>query len=231
MREMKDSGIEWIGEIPKDWKVCKLKNISRIQTGNTPSKTQQTEFYSDESGISWIKAEDLGTSKGVEFTTEYLTEVGAENGRVFPPNTVYVCCIASIGKTGFSNIKCGCNQQINGIIFDGAYWKYGYYMTLAQESEYILGASENVVKILNTEKQSNIVYPLPTKDEQKRIADYLDKKCAKIDSIIEKQQEIIEKLKEYKLSVITEDVTKKLDHNKCCTHILYQSLESKCLIP
>lgn len=57
----------------------------------------------------------------------------------------------------------------------------------------------------------NIYIPSPTIDEQKRIADYLDKRCSRIDTIIEKQQEIIEKLKEYKLSVITEAVTKGLN--------------------
>ena len=87
------------------------------------------------------------------------------------------------------------------------YWKFGYYVTLAQEMEYILYASGNVMKIINTEKQLNLRCPLPTIDEQKRIADYLDSKCSQIDAIIEKQQAIIEKLKEYKLSVITEAVT------------------------
>ena len=59
MREMKDSGVEWIGEIPIEWKICKLKNIASIQTGNTPPKNKQSTFYSDESGTPWIKAEDL----------------------------------------------------------------------------------------------------------------------------------------------------------------------------
>ena len=211
MREMKDSGVEWIGEIPKDWGICKLKNVAKIQTGNTPTKTEQDIFYSDTEGIPWIKAEDLGSNKPIINTKEFLTEEGEKYGRIFPENTVYVCCIASIGKTGFSQVKCSCNQQINGISFINMYWKFGYYVTLAQEMEYILYASGNVMKIINTEKQLNLRCPLPTIDEQKRIADYLDSMCHKIDDIIEKQQTIIEKLKEYKLSVITEAVTKGLN--------------------
>lgn len=212
MREMKDSGVEWIGKIPIDWKVCRLKNVSSIQTGNTPPKNEQSIFYSDESGVPWIKAEDLGRRNSISDTKEYLTEDGVKEGRIFPANTVYVCCIASIGKTGYSEQECSCNQQINGIMFNNRMqWKYGYYMTLAQESEYLFNASGNVMKIINTEKQSNLWCPLPPTYVQKKVSEYLDTKCAKIDFIIEKQQAIIEKLKEYKLSIITETVTKGLN--------------------
>ena len=214
MREMKDSGVEWIGEIPIEWKICKLKNIASIQTGNTPPKNVQSTFYSDESGTPWIKAEDLGERDPISKTKEYLTEDGKKEGRIFPANTVFVCCIASIGKTGFSVQECSCNQQINGIIFNKMQWKYGYYMTLAQESEYIFNASGNVMKIINTEKQGNLWCPLPTKYDQERIVDYLDAKCSKIDEIIEKQLSIIEKLKEYKLSTITEVVTSGLNQKR-----------------
>ena len=123
--------------VPIEWKICKLKNIASIQTGNTPPKNVQSTFYSDESGTPWIKAEDLGERDSISKTKEYLTEDGKKEGRIFPANTVFVCCIASIGKTGFSVQECSCNQQINGIIFNKMQWKYGYYMTLAQESEYI----------------------------------------------------------------------------------------------
>lgn len=211
MREMKDSGVEWIGKIPVNWDICKLKNIATIQTGNTPTKSEQSDFYSDIEGIPWIKAEDLGTGVAITKTREYLTPKGAQLGRVFPIYTVFVCCIASIGKTGYSECECSCNQQINGVTFYGAYWKYGYYLTLAQEKEYILGASGNVMKIINSEKQSNLFCTLPPNNIQRQIANYLDRKCAAIDNIITKQEQIIERLKEYKSSIITEAVTKGLD--------------------
>lgn len=214
MREMKDSGVEWIGEIPIEWKICKLKNIASIQTGNTPPKNKQSTFYSDESGTPWIKAEDLGKSDSISETKEYLTEAGKKEGRIFPANTVFVCCIASVGKTGFSEQECSCNQQINGIIFNRMQWKYGFYMTLAQKSEYIFNASGNVMKIINTEKQANLWCPLPAKCDQESIVNYLDSKCSKIDGIVVKQQAIIEKLKEYKLSIITEAVTKGFSDKK-----------------
>lgn len=214
-RLMKDSGVEWIGEIPEHWKICKLKNVATIQTGNTPTKNEQDTFYSDEEGIPWIKAEDLGSNIAITKTKEYLTIEGAKQGRIFAPNTVFVCCIASIGKTGFSQIECSCNQQINGVYFNKMFWKYGYYMTLAQEVEYLLNASGNVMKILNTDKQSKLICPFPPQKEQQKIADFLDEKVGEIDKVIETTKATIEDYKNYKQSLITEAVTKGIYNDIC----------------
>ena len=209
-REMKDSGIEWIGEMPQLWSTARLKDICSIQTGTTPDKKRQDEYYTNEGGIPWIKAENLGDSTPISITKEYLTDKGANAGRVFANNTVYVCCIASIGKVGYSEITCSCNQQINGLIFDSKYidYKYGFYMSLAQEEEYMLRASGNVLKILNTQQQSYIPCVVPSLREQQAIADYLDDRCAKIDAIIAEAKASIEEYKELKQAVIYEAVTK-----------------------
>ena len=207
--KMKNSGIEWIGEIPSDWNAVQLKRIARIQTGSTPSKTENDKYYSQDSGYLWIKAEDLGTIKPIDKTTEYLTEDGIAAGRLFPPNTVFVCCIASVGKVGYCNTSASCNQQINGLTFYNAYWKYGFYVTIAQEAEYINNASGNVMKIINSDKQSRIMCPLPPIDEQHGIADYLDEKCAYIDALIGKKEMLLSDLEKYKQSLVFEYVTGK----------------------
>lgn len=212
MREMKDSGVAWIGEIPKEWEITQLKHISHIQTGSTPTKEKQNEYYSDESGIPWIKAENLDSFEPIVSTKEYLTEEGKAVGKIFPENTIFVCCIASVGKVGFANIPCSCNQQINGITFnDKMNWKYGFYLTISQEELYNVYASGNVMRILNTERQSNLICTVPPLSEQQKIAALLDKKCTQIDTLISNQQQQIEKLKAYKQSLITEVVTKGLN--------------------
>ena len=115
---LKDSGSAWIGKIPNHWKAIALKRIASIQTGNTPSKKDGNDNFSDSFGIPWIKAEDLESFEPIHKTSEYLTSNGIELGRLFAPNSVFVCCIASIGKVGYSDIPCSCNQQINAIYFD-----------------------------------------------------------------------------------------------------------------
>lgn len=213
-REMKDSGIEWIGEIPSEWKVAMLKRIASIQTGSTPAKSEENIYYSTEKGIPWIKAENLGTNLSIKETTEYLTDDGAKEGRVFEPNTVYVCCIASVGKVGYSELTASCNQQINALCFKNFNWKYGYYMSCSQEMEYLLNASGNVMKIINSDKQSSIMCPVPPLSEQQKIAAHLDSECAKIDDVITKTKATIEEYKKLKQSVITEAVTKGIRPNR-----------------
>ena len=208
-RAMKDSGIPWIGEIPEGWSVRKLKSLARIQTGNTPPKSDQETYYSDEGGYLWIKPENLGSANPIESTSEYLTKKGIDMARTFPPKTIYVCCIASIGNTGYCLEEAACNQQINGLVFyEDYYWKYGYYVTLSQKEEYILNSCGNVILIINTEKQKNLFLPYPPFNTQKRIASLLDAECTRIDAIIEKTRASIEEYKRLKQAVITEAVTK-----------------------
>lgn len=208
-RPMKPSGIEWIGDIPAEWEVVKLKRLAKIETGNTPPKNSESIFFSRESGYLWIKAENLGSTKSIEETTEYLTEEGIKHGRLFPAHSVFVCCIASVGKVGFCSEAASCNQQINALSFINAHWKYGFYLTVAQETEYLLYASGNVMKIINSEKQSNLMCPLPQLAEQAEIVAYLDQQCAEIDRLIAKKEQIITELESYKKSLIYECVTGK----------------------
>lgn len=207
-RKMKDSGIEWIGEIPEGWEVAPLKRFASIQTGNTPTKTSDSNYYAS-TGIPWIKPDNLGYSHSISKTSEYLTSEGALCARIMPPNTVYVCCIGSLGKVGYSSISCACNQQINALIFnDLMFWKYGYYLTIAQESQYLLFGNGNFLQIINSTSQGNIACVLPPLENQHLIACYLDSVCSDIEVLISKTRSSIEEYKKLKQAVITQAVTK-----------------------
>lgn len=210
-REMKDSGVEWIGEIPAEWSICPLKRLAAIQTGSTPSKTSSESFYSSITGTPWIKPDNLGFSSSIETTAEFLTEEGCSVARTFPSNTVYVGCIGSrIGNCGYSLIPCACNQQINALIFnERMYWKYGWYLTIFQEEQYTLLANGNVIQIINSTTQGNISCIVPSISEQREITAYLDAKCAEIDGLIAKKAQLAKELESYKKSLIYEVVTGK----------------------
>lgn len=210
-REMKDSEVEWIGKIPAEWSICPLKRLAAIQTGCTPSKTSSESFYSSIAGTPWIKPDNLGFSSSIETTAEFLTEEGCSVARILPSNTVYVGCIGSrIGNCGYSLIPCACNQQINALIFNARmYWKYGWYLTIFQEEQYMLLANGNVIQIINSTTQGNISCIVPSISEQKEIVDYLDAKCAEIDKLIAKKEQLVKELDSYKKSLIYEVVTGK----------------------
>ena len=209
----RDSGIEWIGEIPDSWNVKRLKVLASIQTGNTPPKENSSENYYAEQGFLWVKPDNLDNFNPIKTTNEYLNNEGIKIARVVPANTPLICCIGSIGKFGVSNKSVAFNQQINAILFkkELVNTRFGLYYLSSQEEQHWFYSNGNVVKILNAQNQGKICCTCPSMSEQEAIAGYLDRKCGAIDETIEKQKSVIEQLKEYKQSIITKAVTKGLD--------------------
>ena len=203
-RTMKDSGIEWIGMIPENWSIRKLKSIAKIQTGNTPDKNNAV-FYSEE-GMRWVKSDNLNGFIPVSDTVEKLSEEGVKVARVASKGSTLVCCIGSIGKYGIIDEDMAYNQQINAVTFnnDIVIDKFGSYLISISESQHWLYANGNVLKILNNEGQGKIVYAIPTILEQQKIVDFLDDRIGEVDTIISKTKASIEEYKKYKQAVITE---------------------------
>ena len=209
MREMKDSGVEWIGEIPKDWESRKLFGLlSSVGSGTTP---KGDEYYSS-NGYPWLITGDLNDGY-ISETSKYVTEDALRDCsalQIHKAGSVVIAMYgATIGKLGITEIDVTTNQACCVMNpSKGLEQRFLFYLLSAAKDYFIYssyGAGQPNIS-QNTIKQLKIPYTCI--QEQKRIADYLDSKCSQIDAIIEKQQTIIEKLKEYKLSVITEAVTK-----------------------
>ena len=214
MREMKDSGIEWIGEIPKEWNVIKNKYlISVLYSGGTPSATNGN-FYCQEVGIPFVSISDMSNCSYVVKTAKHITESGIEDKklRILPIGTILYSIYATVGAISELKVEATISQAILAIQLNSKIDKSFYKYNLTAMRDYIFSnASGNTQFNLNAEKVRNFYFVLPTFSTQHRIADYLDDKCGKIDRYIEQQKQVIEKLKAYKQSVITEAVTKGLD--------------------
>lgn len=207
----KDSGVDWLGEIPGDWSVKKLKYISNIQTGTTPSTTDESNF-SDTDGIPWIKPDELDSFCSLVESKKYLTQNGLKSARLIRKNSVLVCGIGTIGKFGVAGRDLTTNQQINSVTFNKLLLpEFGKFLISSSEKEMDKFANGNVVKILNTESQKNIFYPYPSIQDQQSIANFLDNATCKIDTLIQKQQNLIELLKEKRQALISHAVTKGLN--------------------
>ena len=208
---MKDSGIEWIGEIPKDWKLERLQwHLREIVEKNDPIQTTQVLSLTNKKGV--IPYEEKG-SQGNTAKESY------DGYKIAYPDTIVANSMnILIGSVGYSNYY-GCVSPVYYVYkeIDGNNLKYlNYLMQISQFQRELRKYANGILEIRLRVSSSDILKRkcmFPLMDEQKRIADYLDKKCANIDAIIEKQQEIIEKLKEYKLSLINEVVTKGLKPN------------------
>lgn len=209
MREMKDSGVEWIGEIPVDWKLSKIKHHFSISSGTTP-KSDEPEYWDGD--IVWItpadfKTDDVFVSKGHRNLS--LEGYMVSSLQLVPAGNIIFSKRAPIGQVVINAIDLCTNQGCLAVVLndDSDVRFYRYVMSIATE-EFELAGSGTTFKEISATSFGNILLPLTSKQEQTKCADYLDAKCSKIDEIIEKQQAIIEKLKEYKFSIITEAVTK-----------------------
>ncbi|MCI5164894.1 MAG: restriction endonuclease subunit S [Candidatus Electrothrix sp. GM3_4] len=206
----KDSGVDWIGDIPAGWEIKKLKYISNIKTGYTPLTSQTNNFSED--GMIWVKPDNLNGHNPIFDSKEKISENGIKNQNIIPEKSLLVCCIGTIGKFGIAGVDLVTNQQINSITFHSSVCAdYGKYLISTCESEFSKWANGNVVRILNTSTQGNIYFPLPPLPEQTAIANFLDEKTTKIDTAIAQKEQMISLLKERKQILIQNAVTKGID--------------------
>ena len=215
MREMKDSGIKWIGVIPSAWRTARVKNVAEtMQSGGTPDSSNDTFYVDIEGGIPWVAIADMSTTPYVKDTNKHISEEGrkSKNLIVFEPGTILYAMYASVGKVSELAVPATINQALLAIVLnssiDGSFFKYA----LNAWEPYIISESNGTTQFnLNANKVANLCFPMPNRLEQESIVRYLDTKCAQVDTLIANVQAQIEKLKAYKQSLIAEVVTKGLD--------------------
>lgn len=213
--EMKDSGVEWIGKIPRDWGFVKVGHYTNVVRGGSPRPSGDKRYFNGDF-IHWITVKDISNPKGkyVYKTESFLTEEGMKQSRVLEPETLV---LTNSGVTlGIPKIL-----KIKGCINDGSvgfldiseklYRDFLYYFFTTQTKLLLEQQSGYGQPNLNIEIVSNIKFPLPTVHEQTQIVEYLDEQTQKIDSTIEKETQRIKLLKEYRQSLISEVVTGKVD--------------------
>lgn len=207
MREMKGSGIAWIGEIPDDWRIIRNKNAFTCSKELVGEKSELTQLLS--LTTRGIKKKDINNAEGK------LPE-SFDTYQFVKENDLVMCLFDLDCSAVFSGIS-----PYNGMI-SPAYRvlsckkcmepKYAdYWFQYISDGRKFNHYAKNIRYTLSYEEFSALPLLLPERNEQRRIADYLDRKCGQIDAIIARQQAVIEKLKAYKLSVITEAVTKGLN--------------------
>ena len=212
--QMKDSGIEWIGEIPEHWEVADLKRYAKISTGKTPS-TKKDEYFENEE-IVWFTPGDFPDGSIILNDSSRKIDkraIKASEAFLYPKNSVFLVGIGgTLGKIGIFEEEASCNQQINVIVCNSDIIKnyVAYYLYSKKE---ILKVYSNAatLPILNQDKTGYIKIALPPLSEQQAIASYLDSETSKIDTRIAKRRKQIELLQEYKQALITAAVTGKID--------------------
>lgn len=208
--EYKDSGVAWIGEVPKHWEVIKLKYKYHFQTGATPNTGKKENFEGD---LRWANISDLNGSV-VYDTTKHINKEAASkcSMNISPKGSLMYSFKLSVGTVAFCGEDMYTNEAIASFIPQKNDLKYLFYCA---PIFIIHNANRNIYNapLLNQELIKNALICLPSLNEQAAIATYLDTHCAKIDNLISIQQKRIALLQELKQSVITHAVTKGLNPN------------------
>ena len=205
-RNMKSSGSEFIGEVPEEWQILKFGRCVTIKSNLVPP-----EDYGDYPQISPEHIEKNSGRLFDTYTTVKESGVISGNHLFFKGQIIYSKIRPMLNKVTIAPFDGLCSADMYPIE-TGNHTKFILYMMLSDYFTAQVGlVTENRVKMpkINQNELSNITVALPPLDEQKQIADYLDKKCAAIDASIAKRQQLIEKLTEYKKSLIFEVVTGK----------------------
>ena len=205
--EMKDSGVEWIGEVPSHWEIVPLKFTGKFGNGLTYSPKDVVDY-----GILVLRSSNIQKSSLSFEDNVYVSNVS--KALLVQKGDVIICSrngsAALVGKSAFID------KDINATF--GAFMmryipkinkKYGFYLFQTAISRYKGYFATTTINQLTKSTIGEMKVPLANTEEQTAIVDFLDKKCASIDSSISKAQHQVELLQEYKQSLITEVVTGK----------------------
>ena len=200
MREMKDSGIEWIGAIPTTWHTKKMKYISNFI---------QNKYSSDYGLLPYIGLENIASWSGSFISTN--SQYDREQSLICEPEDILFGKLRPyLAKVYMNDRLCCCSNEFAVIRVNGQNKRYMWYQLLSHGFIFEIDRSTYGTKMprANAEFIRNVFVALPSEIEQQKIANYLDKMCAEIDAVLEKTRASIEEYKKLKQAVITQAVTK-----------------------
>lgn len=184
MREMKDSGVRWIGKIPTKWTIAKAKNCVEIQNGSDPKTEGSIPVY----GSGSMSFKTCG-----EYKEGPSVLIGRKGATLHIPHYI---------SSRFWNVDTAFN------VYSKSIFDLKYYFYCAHVFDYTLYMSQTTLPSMTQTAYENMFLPLPTKEEQYAIANQLDQICSKIDAVLEKTRASIEEYKKLKQTVITQAVTR-----------------------
>ena len=213
-REMKDSGVEWIGEIPEEWGQTKVKMVASFFNGDRTSRYPQPTDFVD-NGIAFLTSRNIDGDEVDLSEVKYITEskYNSLSGAKIQINDIVFCLRGSVGKCAINQtLSCGTvASSLATIRPNRVHPKYLLYFLLSDiaSTQTAVFMNGTCAANLSAENVANYYITLPISAEQKEITDYLDAKCAEIDKLIAKKEQLVKELESYKKSLIYEVVTGK----------------------
>ena len=212
---MKDSGVEWLGEIPAHWEVKRVKWAARMESGHTPDK--KVDAYWNDGNVPWVSLRDTGHLKDHDYIsdTEYYTnELGLRNSsaRLLPPRSVIFSRDATIGLCAITERPMAVSQHfIAWICHEALLPEYLLRVFGTMQEELVRLTMGATLRTIGMPDVKTLTMPIPTLAEQDRIVAFVRKETVAIDALIAKAGQAIAHLTEYRTALISAAVTGKID--------------------
>ena len=208
---LKDSGVEWLGEIPAHWEVKRVKHVCSVRRGASPRPISNPDYFDPNGEYGWVRIADVtASSHYLEKTSDYVSELGRSLSIPLDLGELIVSIAGSVGKPIITSMKCCIHDGFVHLLGLTEYIEFLYYVFLSEQPYAGLGKLGTQLN-LNTDTIGDIRLPLPCFPEQQSIAEFLDRETAKLDSLIVKVQEAIERLRELRTALISAAVTGRID--------------------
>lgn len=210
-REMKDSGVEWVGEIPKEWGCEKIKYATSISRGLFNHRPRNDERYYN-GKYPFIQTGDVANAtKYIVSYSQTLNELGKSVSKEFPKGTLTMTIAANVGDVAILNFDAYFPDSVVGFIPNkNIRTLYLFYVFSAMKDEFTRTAIKSTQLNLNIDRVKETFIPVTLNvNEQCEIENYLESKCAEIDGLIAKKEQLVKELESYKKSLIYEVVTGK----------------------
>lgn len=207
----KDSGVEWLGEIPEGWDLSSIKWISPVQRGASPRPIDDPKYFDIDGEYAWVRISDVTLSESgyLETTTEQLSKLGANLSVKLGPGSLFISIAGTVGKP--------CITKIKACIHDG----FVYFPALQMNPRFLFRIFESGACYgglgkfgtqlnLNTDTIGSIRIGVPPQNEIENLLVFLDSELTKVDGLIKDYEELIALLQEKRQALISHAVTRGL---------------------
>lgn len=219
MKNFKDSGIEWLGEIPEHWEIVKIKFLAIFYTGDSIKDSEKHKYCFLNNSIPYISTKDIDINTNViDYNNGMFIEKNDANFKRAYKNSILLCLeganagkkIAFLDKeVCFVNKLCCISSKTEKL---NSKFLFYFLQSIFFKNAFIANI-RGLIGGITTDRLGNFYILFPPLKEQEQIANFLDKKCEQIKNFIEKKEKLINLLKEQKQALINETITKGLDKN------------------
>jgi type I restriction enzyme, S subunit len=210
--KMKDSGVEWLGDIPEHWEVRRIKYMARILRGKFTHRPRNDPRMYD-GPYPFIQTGDVaGAAKYIREHSQTLSADGFAVSKMFPKGTLVMTIAANIGDMAILNFEACFPDSIVGFVPNrDVSLDFLYYLFVGMRQELMGTATLNTQLNLNIDRIGSLLAVQPPVFEQKQIFEYLENRTGQISQLVDRIKGSIIRLNEYRSAIISAAVTGKID--------------------